>query len=86
VWRWRIWPTRVVVAVDHFSRAVMAVVPLEGPNAGWVVDAMEETFAQHGAAERGVAGGVTLGVLLRSPPPARSAIMAVATMIPANPT
>jgi len=47
--RWGIWPTWVLVAIDHFSRAVMAVVPLEGPNAGWVVGAMEEAFAQHGA-------------------------------------
>ena len=38
-----------LVAIDHFSRAVMAVVPLEGPNAGWVVDALEEAFAKHGA-------------------------------------
>ena len=42
-------PTRVLVAIDHFSRAVMAVVPLEGPNAGWVVEAMEEAFLQYGA-------------------------------------
>ena len=49
VLRWGLWPTWVVVAIDHFSRAVMAVVPLEGPNAGWVVGAMEDVFAQHGA-------------------------------------
>ena len=49
VLRWGLWPTWVLVAIDHFSRAVMAVVPLEGPNAGWVVDAMEEAFAEHGA-------------------------------------
>ena len=48
VWRWRIWPTWVLVAIDHYSRAVMAVVPLEGPNAGWVVDALEEAFRRHG--------------------------------------
>lgn len=48
VLRWGIWPTWVLVAIDHFSRAVMAVVPLEGPNAGWVVGAMEEAFSQHG--------------------------------------
>ena len=34
VLRWGLWPTWVLVAIDHFSRAVMAVVPLEGPNAG----------------------------------------------------
>jgi transposase InsO family protein len=49
VLRWGLWPTWVLVAIDHFSRAVMAVVPLEGPNAGWVVGAMEEAFSQHGA-------------------------------------
>jgi transposase InsO family protein len=48
VWRWGIWPTWVLVAVDHFSRAVMAVVPLEGPNAGWVAGALEEAFLRHG--------------------------------------
>jgi transposase len=49
VLRWGLWPTWVLVAIDHFSRAVMAVVPLEGPNAGWVVEAMEEAFVQYGA-------------------------------------
>jgi len=48
VLRWGLWPTWVLVAIDHFSRAVMAVVPLEGPNAGWVVDALEEAFSRHG--------------------------------------
>ena len=49
VLRWGIWPTWVLVAIDHFSRKVVACCPLEGPNAGWVVGAMEEAFAQHGA-------------------------------------
>lgn len=49
VLRWGVWPTWVLVAIDHFSRAVIAVVPLEGPNAGWVVGAMEAAFSQHGA-------------------------------------
>jgi transposase InsO family protein len=49
VLRWGIWPTWVLVAIDHFSRVVVAVVPLEGPNAGWVVGAMEEAFLQYGA-------------------------------------
>jgi len=48
VWRWGIWPTWVLVAVDHFSRAVTAVVPLEGSNASWVVGALEEAFLRHG--------------------------------------
>jgi len=49
VLRWGLWPTGVLVAIDHYSRAVMAVVPLEGPNAGWMVEAMQEAFVQHGA-------------------------------------
>ena len=49
VLRWGIWPTWVLVAIDHFSRKVVACCPLEGPNAGWVVGAMEEAFLQHGA-------------------------------------
>jgi transposase InsO family protein len=48
VWRWRIWPTWVLVAIDHFSRKVVACCPLEGPNAGWVVDVLEGAFLRHG--------------------------------------
>jgi len=47
VWRWHIWPTWVLVAIDHFSRKVVACCPLEGRNAGWVVDALEEAFLRH---------------------------------------
>ena len=49
VLRWGLWPTWVLVAIDHYSRAVMAVVPLEGPNAGWVVGEMEGAFLRHGS-------------------------------------
>lgn len=49
VMRWRVWPTWVLVAIDHHSRAAMAVVPLEGPNAGWTIDALEQAFRRHGA-------------------------------------
>ena len=49
VLRWGIWPTWVLIAIDHFSRQLVACCPLEGPNAGWVVGAMEDAFAQHGA-------------------------------------
>ncbi len=49
VWRWHVWPSWVLVAIDHFSRKVVAVCPLEGPNAGWVVEALEESFLRHGA-------------------------------------
>jgi hypothetical protein len=44
-----IWPTWVLVAIDHFSRKVVVCCPLEGPNAGWVVGAIEDAFVQHGA-------------------------------------
>jgi len=40
VWSWGLWPTWVLVAVDHFSRAVVVASSLEGPNAGWVVEAL----------------------------------------------
>jgi len=49
VWRWRIWPTWVLVAIDHFSRKVVASCALEGPNAGWVVEVLEDAFLCHGA-------------------------------------
>jgi transposase InsO family protein len=49
VLRWGLWPTWVLVAIDHYSRAVMAVVPLEGPNAGWAAAALEDAFLRHGA-------------------------------------
>jgi len=48
VWRWRIWPTWVLVAIDHFSRRVVACCALEGPNAGWVMDALEDAFLRYG--------------------------------------
>jgi len=31
---WGLWPLQVLVAIDHFSRKVVCVVPPEGPNAG----------------------------------------------------
>ena len=48
VYLWGLWPTWVLVAIDHFSRMVTAVCPLEGPNAGWVIDAVESAFRRHG--------------------------------------
>ena len=38
VWRWGLWPTWALVAVDRSSRAVTAVAPLEAPNAGWIIE------------------------------------------------
>jgi hypothetical protein len=34
VLRWGLWPTRVLVATDHFLRRVVACCALDGPNAG----------------------------------------------------
>ncbi|MFC1611810.1 transposase family protein [Myxococcota bacterium] len=46
--RWGLWPIHVLVAIDHFSRKVVRVAPLEGPNAGWVCDALEVAFRTFG--------------------------------------
>jgi transposase InsO family protein len=37
------------VAIDHFSRKVVCAFPLEGPNAGWIVEALEQAMRKHGA-------------------------------------
>jgi transposase InsO family protein len=49
VTRWAFWPTYVLVAIDHFSRKIVSVMPLEGPNAGWMIEAMTESFEKHGS-------------------------------------
>jgi len=46
---WGIWPVHVCVVIDHFSRKVMSVTPLEGPNAGWINNALESAMEEHGA-------------------------------------
>jgi len=48
VLRWRLWPTWVLVAIDHYSGKIVACCHLEGPNAGCVVGALEEAFSRHG--------------------------------------
>ena len=45
---WGLWPIHICVAIDHFSRKVMAVVPLEGPNAGWINNALESAIEKYG--------------------------------------
>lgn len=45
---WSLWPTHVFVAIDHYSRKVVAVTPLEGPNSGWIIDALEQAFEEYG--------------------------------------
>jgi len=38
--------------IDHFSRKLVRVVPLEGPNAGWIIEAMEQAVQRHGTVRR----------------------------------
>jgi putative transposase len=71
VLRWGLWPIHIFVAIDHFSRKVVAAVPLEGPNAGWVCDALEEAFRAFGpprhliSDHEGVFTGGAFGELLK---------------------
>ena len=44
-----LWPTNILVAIDHYSRKVVVVAPLEGPNSGWTIDALEQAFEKYGA-------------------------------------
>ncbi|MCP4454553.1 MAG: transposase family protein, partial [Planctomycetes bacterium] len=46
---WGLWPINVCVVIDHFSRKAMSVTPLEGPNAGWISNALESAIEKHGA-------------------------------------
>ncbi len=48
VLQWGLWPIHILVAIDHFSRKVVCAVPLEGPNVGWVCDALETAFRRLG--------------------------------------
>ena len=48
VFCWGIWPIQICVVIDHFSRKVMAAVPLEGPNAGWINNALESAIEKYG--------------------------------------
>jgi transposase InsO family protein len=45
---WGLWTIQVLVAIDHFSHKVVCVAPLEGPNAGWIIDALEQAMRKHG--------------------------------------
>jgi transposase InsO family protein len=45
----RLWLTQVLVAIDHFSRKVTCVVPLEGPNAGWIIKGLGQAMQKHGS-------------------------------------
>jgi transposase InsO family protein len=46
---WGLWPIHILVVIDHYSRKVMTVIPLEGPNSGWVLDALEKAFEKYGS-------------------------------------
>jgi len=46
---WGLWPIQVLVAIDHFSRKVVCVAPLEEPNAGWIIEALGQAMQKHGA-------------------------------------
>ena len=48
VYYWGLWKIYVLVAIDHFSRKVVAVTPLEGLSTGFVINALEEAFVNSG--------------------------------------
>jgi transposase InsO family protein len=48
VYCWGLWPIHICVVIDHFSRKVMTAVPLEGPNAGWINNALESAIGKYG--------------------------------------
>ncbi len=45
---WGLTPVHVLMVIDHFSRKVVCVTPLEGPNAAWIIDALERAIEFHG--------------------------------------
>ena len=63
VYCWGLWPIHICVVIDHFSRKVMAAVPLEGPNAGWINNAMESAIEKYGPPKHIISdqGGVFIG-------------------------
>jgi len=48
VYYWGLWKIYLLIAIDHFSRKVVAVKPLEGPSTGFVINALEVTFENIG--------------------------------------
>ena len=45
---WGLWKIYILVAIDHFSRKVVAVTPLEGPSTGFAINALEAAFEYSG--------------------------------------
>ena len=65
VYCWGLWPIHICVLIDHYSRKVMAAVPLEGPNAGWINNALESAIEKHGAPKHIISdqGSVFIGAV-----------------------
>jgi len=63
VFCWGLWPIDICVVIDHLSRKVMAAVPLEGPNAGWINNALESAIEEYGPPKHIISdqGGVFIG-------------------------
>ncbi len=63
VFCWGLWPIDICVVIDHYSRKVMAAIPLEGPNAGWINNALESTIEKYGPPKHIISdqGGVFIG-------------------------
>ena len=63
VYCWGCWPIDICVVIDHYSRKVMAAVPLEGPNAGWINNALGSAIEKYGAPKHIISdqGGVFIG-------------------------
>ncbi|HIG27610.1 MAG TPA: transposase [Verrucomicrobiales bacterium] len=41
-------PIRVQMVIAHYSRKVVYVTPLEGPNPVWIIDVLENAIEIHG--------------------------------------
>ena len=46
---WGLWPTYLLVIIDHYSRKVISSRPMEGPNTGWALNIIEDTIEVFGA-------------------------------------
>ena len=44
VYYWGLWKIYILVAIDHFSRKVVAVTPLESPTTGFAINALDSSF------------------------------------------
>jgi transposase InsO family protein len=49
VHRWRLWPTYVLLAIDHYSRKVVALAALPSADSDAVLQALKAAFGRHGA-------------------------------------